>query len=366
MVAAMGDTGKSFSLLRLAYLIATGNIYNSGQQIAFGGTVEVYGTAVVFTAEDCMNTIHSRVKAIDELDLLKDHPGKLIVIPLPDAGGPLTLVQKSRDSITTMPVYDQIKAQLLKIPDLRMVVFDPLQNFTTLDLNAPENSQYVCGVMAELATVTGAAVFVSHHMKKTEKQIRTIAEAREAIRGTTALVDGLRGAYALWPETDDDTRKICTDLGREYRYGSIVRGAIVKANGNADRRIKTFHRDHNGILQDVTEQVSGIRQHNLDVSVLVLVIAEAAERGHPFTTGGAAGITLERRGELPEPFSTLSRDILRGMVDDLIKDGRLVKAAHGNEKKPTWLDVPDGNFALGCGEFATGSSAQIEFEEVKE
>jgi RecA-family ATPase len=361
MVAAMGDTGKSFSLLRLAYLIATGNDQSRSRYSAFGGTVEAYGTAVIFTAEDCQNTIHARIKAIDENDRLKDFPGKLLVIPLPDAGGPISLVSKSRDTLIPTPAYEMIKEQLLAIPDLKMVVFDPLQNFTTLDLNAPENSQYICGVMAELATVTGAAVFVSHHMKKTDKQITTIAEAREAIRGTTALVDSLRGAYALWPESETETRKVCTALGYEYKYGSIVRGAVVKANGDADRNIKTNHRDGNGILQDVTDRLTTNRI--IDSTVLVDAIVAAALDNHPFTKSGKSGV-YDRRDELPEPFKSMSRNKLIGYTETLITDGLIVRAAAGTEKITNWLDRPGGKFAIGDGKFAPGSRSDDKIGQV--
>jgi hypothetical protein len=233
-----------------------------------------------------------------------------------------------------------------------MVVFDPLQNFTTLDLNAPENSQYICGIMAELATVTGASVFVSHHMKKTDKQITSIAEAREAIRGTTALVDSLRGAYALWPEVETETRKVCAALGCEYQYGSIVSGAVVKSNGVAERGIKTYHRDGNGILQDVTDRL--ITNRTIDLTVLVDAIVAATLDNHPFTKTGKAGV-FERRDELPEPFKSMSRNKLVGYIETLITGGRLVRAAAGTEKTTNWLDAPGGKFALGDGEFAPGA-----------
>jgi len=361
MVAAMGDTGKSFSLLRMAYLISTGDGQSRNRYSAFGGTVEAYGTAVIFTAEDCQNTIHARIKAIDVSDRLKDFSGKLIVIPLPDAGGPISLVSKSRDILMPTPAYEMIKEQLLSIPDLRMVVFDPLQNFTTLDLNAPENSQYICGVMAELATVTGAAVFVSHHMKKTDKQITSIAEAREAIRGTTALVDGLRGAYALWPEPETETRKVCIALGCEYQYGSIVRGAVVKANGVADRRIKTYHRDGNGILQDVTDRLTTNRI--IDSTVLVDAIVAAALDNHPFTKSGKSGV-YDRRDELPEPFKSMSRNKLIGYTETLITDGLIVRAAAGTEKITNWLDRAGGKFDIGDGKFAPGSRSDNKIGQV--
>ena len=65
----------------------------------------------------------------------------------------------------------------------------------------------------QLATETGATVLACHHMRKSNngKAPQTPAEARDAIRGASALVDGSRAVYALWPVDDDrvkDTAKL--------------------------------------------------------------------------------------------------------------------------------------------------------------
>lgn len=78
---------------------------------------------------------------------------------------------------------------------LILVVLDPLQPLCALDLNVPENAQFVCSRLAALAASTGASVIVSHHFAKREAS--TPEQAREAIRGTGGLVDGVRSVYAF-------------------------------------------------------------------------------------------------------------------------------------------------------------------------
>ena len=67
----------------------------------------------------------------------------LIVVPLPDAGGPLSIVGQSRSGISITHEYEMIRSQLLGISDLALVVIDPLQSFTYSDINKdPAAAQY--------------------------------------------------------------------------------------------------------------------------------------------------------------------------------------------------------------------------------
>ena len=79
-------------------------------------------------------------------------------------------------------------------------------------------------------------------------QITDGDDAREAIRGTTALVDGARLAYALWKLDDETARPICDRLQIPYEKGSLVRGAVVKANDEADHSAHTYRREESGLL----------------------------------------------------------------------------------------------------------------------
>ena len=95
-------------------------------------------------------------------------------------------------------------------------------------------------------------MLTAHHMRKPGQgqSIKTLSEAREAIRGTTALVDGMRLGYALWPVEEQEAQKICKELGRPYSANSVVRGGVVKANGPTSRLISTYVRDKTGLLID--------------------------------------------------------------------------------------------------------------------
>lgn len=104
-------------------------------------------------------------------------------------------------------------------------MLDPLQPLCALDLNVPENAQFVCSRLAALAASTGAAVIVSHHFAR---EASTPEQAREAIRGTGGLVDGVRAVYALWQPKEEQAPSICKSLGEAFERGRVVLGGVVK------------------------------------------------------------------------------------------------------------------------------------------
>jgi hypothetical protein len=250
LIAAMGGLGKSYLALDLALQIAAGVAGLEQPRKILGGRIAVEGTAAVVTAEDSYDAVHRRLNRIDPTARRLRHPKRLIVLPLPDAGGPRPLIASNGKALARTPFFEDLKRQLMQLPDLRLVVIDPLQAFVLADVNAdPAAAQFLWSAMAELATATGATILLTHHMRK--DGMLTIADgddARESIRGTTALVDGARLAYALWKLDDEAARPICNTLQILFERGRIVRGAVVKANDEADHNAHTYKREENGLL----------------------------------------------------------------------------------------------------------------------
>ena len=192
-----------------------------------------------------------------------------------------------------------------------------------------------------------------------QSSIKSPAEAREAIRGSTAIVDGMRCAYALWQPEENEARKICRKLKVEFEPNRIVKGAVVKSNGPADRRTRILVRNTNGILIDETDFLRSSTPHREDIkTVLCDAIEVAAERGYPFTKTGGNGI-YSRRSELPEHLRSMGRDRLQSLVQELLDEQKVVqcRAAGGGSRIVTFLDVPHGPFARGQGQFSMGASS---------
>jgi len=227
--------------------------FSGTSHLIFGGNVVRGGVAVMITAEDGRATIHRRLNAIDPTGLRFRNPERLIIMPLPDAGGGVAFVRQHGQVIEKTPVWEKYRKALLAIKDLVLVAFDPLQAFAHCDINSdPAAGQFVATMLGDLATETGATVIAAHHMRKSSTKIETPAEARECVRGSTALIDGVRLAYALWPVEEKEARKACKTLKIDYTSNRIVKGAVIKANDEANRNIQIYARERYGLLRDKT------------------------------------------------------------------------------------------------------------------
>ncbi|SOC93573.1 AAA domain-containing protein [Rhizobium sp. AN5] len=357
MVCAMGDTGKSYAMLELHRRVSFGSSVCDAP--IFGGKVLARGTSVMITSEDDASEVHRRIAALDHKEHRFSELGrKMIVVPLPSAGGAQAFWKDDKKKgLQETDNYHRICDQLSEIDDLRLVTFDPLASFAHLPLNEdPAAGQFVCTSLSRLATETGATVLVAHHMRKTQKPIETLGDARDSIRGSTALVDGLRLAYAMWPAEEARARKVCKTVGVEFTPGRVVLGGVVKANGAARRVISTYVRNDHGLLVDKTALLGSGGPPTGDLIGALVVTAEAAANaGAPFTKTGASGV-FEMRERLPDELKALSKSRLHGLVDDALGKGMLVRAAAKGEKIAKWLDVPGGYFATGMGSFTTGAA----------
>lgn len=348
LLAASGGVGKSFLLLTLAREVAGNDGTWLNAPFLFGGTVVAQGVAVYLTAEDDAIEVHNRLAALGEI------PPRLYVVPLPDAGGAVALF--APDPATKAPsitaAWIDLENQFDTLESLKLVIFDPLQPLCALDLNVPENAQFVCSRLAALAARTGASVIVSHHFAK--REALTPEQAREAIRGTGGLVDGVRSVYALWQPRDDDARGVLKQLHLPYQRGAVVFGGVVKANGRANLKVVTFVRDERGLLCDRSDDLHRLKTTTEDLlPLLKQAIAEAAAEGKPYTKTGVNGVHA-RRFEMPEELHTIGKHSFAAMVDALLAREEIVQAMADRSKSVKWLDVPDGDVAQGAPQFSTG------------
>ncbi|MBA43593.1 MAG: hypothetical protein CMF62_06275 [Magnetococcales bacterium] len=342
LYAAPGGAGKSFKMLELAYMVACGQTYKD----FLGHTVSQKGAAVIFTAEDDQEEVHHRLKSIDPDGRYESGKIPLYVIPLPSLDGPLTIARKGPEGVEATQAWRDICNAIAYISDIKMVVFDPLQTFISIDSNDASEGQFVCGLLGWLATNTGATVIATHHMSK-RKEYTSPAEARDAIRGSTSWVDGLRLSYAMWPVPGRKNAEILKKLGRKPIPGIVFNGAVVKCNGPSDLSVRTLIRNMDtGILEDMTQKVKEIyNAKDADISEpLIEAIKKAAAEGNPFTKTKTSGI-YTRKKELPGYMHGLGRDQLQDAVQQLIDAGQIVKCAIDGGQA-MWLDVPGGALHL--------------------
>lgn len=356
LLAAAGGTGKGMLELELALIVAGGNDDLMGGEW-LGSQVDERGAAVLLLAEDSKDSVHERLQALDPDGWRREACGRrLTIVPLPNAGGPIMLVSKGLYGVfDTTPAYKELLRQLRRVENLKLVVIDPLASFAGIDINQdPQAGQYVQGVLAALAEETGACVLVAHHMGKSLRKAEKVSaeDAREAIRGTTALVDGVRCALAIWPASAERNKELAQAVqGRD----EFFEAAVVKSNAPADGRIRCLARQVNGLLACVDGQVMAAKAREKDqLGVLCEAIAAAAAHGQPFSKTGGTGV-YKRTEELPESLRSIGRRKLERMVQELLDSGRVVACTlKGSIAK--WLDVPGGNFAEGIGTIEAGAA----------
>ena len=320
--AAAGDSGKGMMTLDLAMKVASG----ASMQNSFGGLVAEHGDAIILTAEDDKDEMHRRISRLDPKRYREHYDHKLRILPLPNLGGVFPVMQKIDNSYEMGAEFARVYEQMLTMTRLKLIVIDPLASFVHADVNAdPAAGAAFMGMLAQMATETGATVMVNHHMAKIkdDKPIKTPEEARNAIRGTSAIVDGVRAAFAVWPVAETVGQQRCKDLNIPYTRNGVFDGAVVKSNGPANRDFRHFIRNPNtGLLEDRSQDIIAVKFSQTVRNRLELVFQFIQERelsGHPVTKGGNTDGLHEMVRIAPEDDITAANLRLMNLSEETFK-----------------------------------------------
>ena len=347
LFSAAGDSGKGMMTMDLAMKISSGKAFQS----SFGGQVGEFGNTIIFTAEDDEAEVHRRIARLDPHGERFDYEHQMRIIPLPNFGGVFPIMQQGMDkSYHSGEEFEKYYDQILQIKNLKLIVFDPLASFVHADVNAdPAAGAALMGLMAKIATETGATVLLCHHMAKVKDNDppKTPEEARNLIRGTSALVDGVRFAYAIWNVTTKVGKDRAKTLGIDYTRNGFFDGAVVKSNGPASREIRRFVRDSNtGLLVDHSEQFvsSDLTGAELNKELMYHWIVRCEQEGRALTQDSAQDKLDERKHDFdaPEELRCLKKDALKLYCQKLKNEGRIGSYARTGMGSSKWLGVPGG------------------------
>ena len=362
--AAAGDSGKGMMTLDLAMKVASG----ASMQSAFGGLVAEHGDVILITAEDDKGEMHRRISRLDPQKYREHYDHKLRILPLPNLGGVFPIMQKFDNSYLMGAEFERIYEQMLELSNLKLIIIDPMASFVHADVNAdPAAGAAFMGLLAQMATETGATVMVNHHMAKIKdnEPVKTPEQARNLIRGTSAIVDGVRCAFSVWSVDESTGKQRCRDLNIEYTRNGVFDGAVVKSNGPANRDIRHFIRNPNtGLLEDRSADIRSlamsttVRQRLEHIAEFVRMReneGRAVSFGgkddglypavHESNSGEPCVIFLKGAGK----ESTIKAAITSAISAGLIR--RYTLTAGGTEK---WLGAMDGPLAHGEYERQTG------------
>ena len=342
LIAAIGGLGKSFILLDLAMKVAGGD-QGMHRETALGGPVVHNGKVVFLGAEDSASSMHRRISNISGPNLRDRAMGNLFVVPMPDAGGPIAFIQNVMGQYSVTPAFADIRQQLMDIGEMALIIVDPFQAFAHADINTdPAAAQFWWTLMSELCVATGANVLIAHHMRKEGTfSIKKSMQAREAIRGTTALVDGARWVYGLWQMPENDEVVVAQRMDFEAGVGNCVMGGIVKVNDAADNSPRAFIRDESGLLIDRTMEVDGILEASakLDRSQTHAIFHEINKRWHtdePFSI--ATNTTRSLQAWMISEYGMPKRSA-RGYIQAWTDQKFIENAIHDAKKKSKGVKV---------------------------
>tara|TARA_R110002050_G_scaffold84760_1_gene181015 strand:- start:16 stop:780 length:765 start_codon:yes stop_codon:yes gene_type:complete len=241
--------------------------------------------------------------------------------------------------------------------DLKLIVFDPLASFVHADVNSdPAAGAALTGLLAKIATETGASVIMCHHMTKIKDDavVSTPEQARNMIRGTSALVDGVRCAFTIWQVDEPTGRRRCQDLGIEYQRNRCFDGAVVKSNGPARRDIRHFIRDTlTGLLEDRSEDIARLHSgsnREIKKDALFSWIALCEREGRALTQQSGADAILQRMAadsDAPKVLENATQRTIDGLVRELLNEVRISKYAFSRSGGRKWLGIVDGDMSRG-------------------
>ena len=254
VIAGMGSVGKSMLCLELCIKIASAG--GLGMSSVLGGTIPKRGRTVFITSEESQDAIHRRLNSLvreEDKERLKDW---FYVIPLSVVGMRALLTAKNGEYQMT-EAWHELVEQLRGIPDIALVVLDPMQALVQADMNDPAAAQAFWSAVAELCQLTGATVLLTHHMRKEgSKEVNGPMESRELVRGSTSIVDGARWCYTLYLPSQKVRDSIEQVTGEVYDEMSIVQGCVVKSNDIGMTGVRTFIRCKvSGLLIDRTDEL---------------------------------------------------------------------------------------------------------------
>ena len=352
LFAAAGDAGKGMMTLDMGMKVASGKPMTN----TFGGLVKEFGNVVIFTAEDDESEMHRRVERLDPFEERRGYPHDLKIVSLPNVGGVFAIMNESNGEFSTTAEFEKIYEQILQMSNLKLIVFDPLASFVHADVNAdPAAGAALTGLLARMATETGASVLVCHHMTKIKDDavVKTPEQARNLIRGTTALVDGVRSSFAMWQVDTARGKKTCERLGLPYQRNSCFDGAVVKSNGPASRNVRHFVRDPmTGLLNDRTEEIKSLNsgtvlEMKLDAMFDWIIHCEREGVALTHMSGNNGVHKRSEDADAPEILQGIGKQTLEGYVRTLQQDGRIDKFQLTATGGRVWLGGIDGPMSRG-------------------
>lgn len=319
-IVAPGGTGKSFMLMQLAVAVASGSPL-------FGYEVPEPAGVLMLAGEDDRDEIHRRMAAIvgsfhyrepspEELETLNRLAANLYIQPR--VGDENRLTMRGPDgNVIVSPLVDRIIATARQIKNLKLIILDPLSRFRSGDENSSEDATRFVEACERIRKATGATVLLAHHSRKGASGLQ------DDIRGSSALVDGLRWAATLHRLNADDAKEFGMDKDEAAK---LMRFQLVKANYVEPQEPVYLERGEGGKLiqteapapaRDSKHQAKADERYREVLEKLKGLIRQMSSSGEHLTKRGL------RDYAGAEGMFGVGDQVLRGIVNRAISEGEI-------------------------------------------
>jgi hypothetical protein len=231
ILAGQPGIGKTIILHMLAWCLATGVGF-------FGKPIFRTGNVLIIAAEETINEINLRLKAIQQF-----LGGELTTHKIYKRGleQDLKLIKFKKDSAVTTAQYHQLE-KLIKDKNIKHIILDPLINFQSgsYDENSNQNmEEYIKNTLIPLTFLNEGTLIAGHHTNKLS-MIRIDEDSKDieidpqsaltAPRGASSLVGAARFVIAMQPML----KKIWKKFAEHVKDGStfIHYTGLIEAKSN--------------------------------------------------------------------------------------------------------------------------------------
>lgn len=245
-----GGVGKSMLAMQIALDVATGSNLS-------GLSIHGRGPVLLMAGEDPEDVLHTRMHAM----------GAFL-----DPGHREVADDLYIESCVGEGVDLAIDSDLRGIERLatghRLVIFDTLTRFHSLDENKAEDAKFVMSRLEGMAKRTGAAVLFLHHVSKAAA-LGGMADLQQAARGSSVFVDNARWLAFLATMGEDEAKGFGIDDDERHHW---LRFNVSKQNYGRRKGDTWYEREANsGVLlpkslefiSSLTAKKKGNRNGNL-------------------------------------------------------------------------------------------------------
>jgi RecA-family ATPase len=332
VLAAAGGTGKSMATLQLAISVCTGLPW-------LEMPIDKTGAVLMFSAEDDRDEIHRRLRAVlgvysDNVDpfntdAFKAHKAAIAqrLHVFDRVGKDNRLTAKLNGEIQRTAFVRWVVEAAQKVPDVALIVLDPLARFDGGDPNDNADSTRLIECAEQIRKATGATILLPHHVNK--GSLKDPGSGQEAVRGGSGLVDGARWVGLLAGLRADQAKK---EYGIDpEQAGQYVRFTTPKANYSAPWEGTWLRRLAGGALvpcelkamKDTRQEQRAADRYAAFLVKAKEMIGKAVQKSEPLTArklrgyAGTAGV-----------FG-MGEQMLRGCVNRAIEEGAIIKGFDG-------------------------------------